>query len=160
MMVLTSHFSDVDFWPDGCLDKEPWVGVSKTIFSRHAFSERDYPEIETAVSSLWTQSHLYFAFWCRYIDLNLFTSGDEPARGNELWTRDVVEMFLSPQSEAVSHYYEIEISPDNRSLELEIVTQDCHIRRESWISGFDHATRIDRPAKLWTVEMRVPFQSI
>jgi len=159
-MIVSSHLSDVDFVPDGHLEKKAWAGAGTTTFNRDPFKRRDYREIETTVASLFTYEHLYFAFWCRYEALNIFAPGQECAEGSELWTRDVIEVFIAPQSGAISHYYEIEISPDNRSLELHIIGQGAQLRREEWVSGCEHAAGIEPAFRLWTVEMRIPLRSM
>lgn len=159
-MILTSHFSDVEFIPDGHLDKKEWMRASRVIFHQDAFVRCDYPESETSVASLWTHNHLYLAFWCRYAELNLFAPGDECAPGKELWTRDVVETFIAPQFGPITHYYEIEISPDDRSLELRISRNESRLDREKWLSGCEHAALIEPARKRWTVELRIPARSL
>lgn len=159
-MILTSHFYEVDFGPDGDLDKKAWAGVCRTSFNRDAFKRCAYPEIETAVASLWTRECLYLAFWCRYEALNVFPLGEDCGEGSELWTRDVVEAFIAPDPVAISHYYEVEVSPNNRSLELKIINQDSQLDTKSWVSGMNHAARIESALRLWTVEMRIPFRSM
>jgi alpha-galactosidase len=158
-MILTARFSDIDFVPDGDLDKKAWDAFPRVRFIRDAFRGVEYPEIETEVSSLWTHDYLYLAFWCRYETLHTFANEEPCAEGNELWTRDVVEAFIAPEKSRISHYYEVEVTPDNRALELDI-SFDGLPRRETWQSGFEHATRINSDSKIWTVEMRIPVRSM
>jgi hypothetical protein len=159
-MIVTAHFCEIDFVPNGNLDKSMWAACPRVRFNRDAFRRIEYPEIETVASGCWTDEYLYLAFWCRYEALTLFAPGEECAEGSELWTRDVVEAFIAPDLSAVSHYYEIEVSPNNRALELEISLRDTAPHGKSWQSGFQHATRIDSISKVWTVEMRIPVRSM
>jgi hypothetical protein len=159
-MIVTSCFSEIDFAPDGDLDKSVWASPPRVKFNRDAFRGTEHPEIDTVVSSIWTHSYLYLAFWCRYEMLHIFAPDEELSEGNELWTRDVVEAFITPEESTSCHYYEFEVSPDNRGLALEIWLQDRIPRRETRDSAFDHATQIDSASKMWTAEMRIPLRSM
>jgi Carbohydrate family 9 binding domain-like len=160
IMIVSASFSDIDFVPDGDLDKGVWCARQRVKFYRDPFAGIEYPEIETAVSILWTREYLYLGFWCRYEALHLFAPGEQCAEGSELWTRDVVEAFISPEESRESHYFEIEVSPDNRALELDILFEGKVIHKRAWQSGFDHATQVNSEAKIWTAEMRIPIRSM
>jgi Carbohydrate family 9 binding domain-like len=159
-MILTAEFCDTDFIPDGNLDKEVWATARQVRICRDAFRGIEYPEIETVVASVWTNEYLYLAYWCKYESLNLFPPEECCTEGSELWTRDVVEAFVAPVETARMHYYELEVSPDNRSLELENSQEGGRIHNAAWKSGFEHASTINYAQQIWTVEMRIPLQSM
>jgi hypothetical protein len=159
-MILIANISEVDFVPDGDLDKKVWAACGRVKFRRDAFGTIEFPEIETAASALWTNEYLYLAFWCRYQALHLFAPEERCAEGNELWTRDVVEAFISPEPSISSHYYEFEVSPDNRGLDLEISHEPISTPDTKWTSGFEHAASINCVSRIWTAEMRIPVQSM
>ena len=155
-----ANFSEIDFVPDGDLGKTVWTAARRVRFNSDAFREAVFPEIETTVASLWTDEHLYFAYWCSYQSLNCFPVAELCSEGNELWTRDVVEAFVAPEISKSNHYFEFEVSPDNRGLVLEIWLEGATVHRAAGEPGFEHASRIDRGSKIWTVEMRIPVRSM
>lgn len=158
--VLISTFVPKDFVPDGDLGKPVWSTAKKVAFDRGAFQKTRYPELETQVASLWTGEYLYLAYWCKYDSLNTF-QGEDPSKERwELWTRDVVEAFINPQPSRASHYYEFEVAPNNQWLDLEINFSGNQPHPTQWNSGFDHVTRIDPVRHVWTLEMRIPVESM
>jgi hypothetical protein len=69
----------------------------------------------------------------------------------------VAEVFINPEPERVSHYYEFEVAPNNQWIDLEIDKTKTPFNDATWDSHFDHATRIDSEHQVWTSEIRIPF---
>jgi alpha-galactosidase len=157
---IVSSFSAEDFVPDGNPDKRVWQGTDRVVFDHDWMGERHFPESETQVASLWTPSYFYFAFWCRYTDLNLYEGEDPAAQKYGLWDRDVAEIFLNPCPERVNHYFEFEVAPNNQWVDLEIDFDKDPFYDHTWDSNFRHATRIDPAARIWTLEMQIPAASV
>jgi len=157
--VETRHSSS-DFAPNGDLAKTPWKGAKWAKFDNDASGKFHYPEAETRVASLWTETHIYFAFSSRYDALNIYEGEDPKAERWQLWDRDVVEVFLNPQPERVNHYFEFEVAPNNQWIDLEIDKTKDPFNDASWNSGFEHATRIDSEHHIWTAEMRIPLAAM
>lgn len=134
--------------------------ANKSRFDRDAFQRTIYPKLETVVASRWTGNYLYLAYWCKYKTLNTYQGEDPRTEWWELWERDVVEAFINPQPARIAHYYEFEIAPNNQWLDLEIDLNSKQPHNAQWNSGFEHATRIDSERHIWTVEMRIPVQSM
>ena len=159
-MQLQARRSPVNFLPDGDLSKPPWKQAKPAEFDHDATGKSHYPEISTRVASVWTETHIYFAFWVRYDSLNVYEGEDPTVERWQLWDRDVVEVFLNPQPERVNHYYEFEVAPNNQWVDLEIDKTKEPFNDASWNSGFEHAARIDEKNRIWTAEMRIPISSI
>ena len=157
---LQSKRSPVDFLPDGNLSKPSWKLAKSVEFDSDASGKSHHPELSTRVASLWTEIHIYFAFWVRYDSLNVYEGEDPKLERWQLWDRDVVEVFLNPHAERVNHYYEFEVAPNNQWLDLEIDKTKDPFNDASWNSGFDHAVRIDTRHHIWTAEMRIPISSM
>ena len=158
--IVTSKHLDRDFLPDGHLNKSAWKHVEWVEFSHNMRGDAQYPEAATRVASRWSKDYIYFAFQCKYSTLNIY-EGEEPAKERwELWNRDVAEVFLNPQPERESHYYEFEVAPNNQWIDLEIDKTKTPFNDASWDSHFDHATRIDPNRRIWTCEMRIPLSSM
>jgi Carbohydrate family 9 binding domain-like len=157
---MVSTFSPGDFTPDGNLSKHSWKDAGWVQFNYDMSGRHAYPEALTRVASVWTKTQVYFAFWCRYTSLNVY-GGEDPARERwELWSRDVVEVFLNPTPERLNHYYEFEVAPNNQWIDLEIDKQKTPFNDPSWDSHFEHATRIDAANHIWTCEMRIPIAAL
>jgi|ERR1051325_5902205 alpha-galactosidase len=150
----------LEFVPDGDLTKPPWKHAKWVKFDNDASGKVHYPEAATRVASLWTETHIYFAFSSRYDSLNIYEGEDPKPERWQLWDRDVVEVFLNPQPERVNHYFEFEVAPNNQWIDLEIDKTKDPFNDASWNSGFEHLTRIDAQGHIWTAEMRIPLESV
>jgi hypothetical protein len=157
---IISKFSPEGFVPDGNLEKEVWKTAQKVRVELDWSGKHSFPQSATEVATFWTATHAYFAFWCKYGQLNTY-EGEDPAKERwELWNRDVVEVFLNPEPQRVQHYYEFEVAPNNQWVDLEIDKEKDPFHDAGWDSHFDHATRVDREKKVWTCEMRIPVAPI
>lgn len=157
---IVSKFSPQDFVPDGNLQKEVWKTADWVRFDHDMTGKKHYPQSETEVATVWTPHYVYFAYRCKYTELNVFENADPAVDKWGLWNRDVVEVFLNPQPERVSHYYEFEVSPNNLSIDLEINKNESPFNDASWDSHFEHATRVDPEHHIWTCEFRIPVASM
>ena len=78
------------------------------------------PERQTEVRALWTPTHLYLRFVCRYRELFVFDDSGANGRRDQLWDRDVAEAFLQPDPSHPQHYKEFEVSPNGMWIDLDI----------------------------------------
>lgn len=159
-LQLQARRSSVEFLPDGDLSKPSWKHAKWAEFDNDASGKFHYPEAATRVASVWTETHIYFAFLSRYDSLNIYEGEDPKPERWQLWDRDVVEVFLNPQPERMNHYFEFEIAPNNQWIDLEIDKTKDPFNDASWNSGFEHATRIDAEHHVWTAEMRIPVAAM
>jgi hypothetical protein len=157
-LSIESRLSDSDFVPDGDLEKLAWRKAHFVEFDHDWAGKQHYPQAATRVRSLWTPSHVYFAFWCNHSGLNVFPEDDPKEEKDGLWERDVVEIFINPRPRRVEHYYEFEVSPNNLWIDLEIDLNRRSFNDMTWNSGFSHATWIDE--KIWTCEIRIPVRAL
>lgn len=157
---ITSQRVTRDFVPDGDLDKGVWKLMPRATFDHNYTGDKRYPELTTEVASLWSDKYVYFAFWCKYHEINVY-KGEDPAKERwDLWERDVVEVFLNPEPEKVNHYYEFEVAPNNQWIDLEIDLDKEPFNAASWNSGFEHAVKVDEKQHLWMCEMRIPLSAM
>lgn len=157
---IVSRFSAADFIPNGNLDKAIWQKPESVVFERDWMGKRHYPKAATRVAGLWTPANVYFAFWCKYTDINIYAGEDPTAQRFSLWDRDVVEVFLNPRPAQLNHYFEFEVAPNNQWIDLKIDLDKDPFYDHTWDSDFQHATRIDPAARVWTCEMRIPVASV
>jgi Carbohydrate family 9 binding domain-like len=158
-MIESGHLSG-DFVPDGDLNKPAWKGTPWVHMEHDVTGRKNLPEAATGVAALWTPANLYVAFRCRYSTLNIYAGEDAAKERWELWDRDVVEVFVNPQPERVSHYYEFEVAPNGQWIDLEIDKTKTPFNDAGWDSGFRHKTRVDAKSRIWTCEMRIPVRSM
>ncbi|MGO9271428.1 MAG: carbohydrate-binding family 9-like protein [Terriglobia bacterium] len=157
---INSKLISEDIVPDGDLHKRVWETAEWAEFDHAMSGAPSYPQAVTKVAALWTAHYVYFGFRCHYTSLNIY-QGEDPAKKRwELWNRDVAEVFLNPQPERVSHYYEFEVAPNNQWIDLEIDKTKTPFNDAGWDSHFEHATRIDAGNHVWTCEMRIPVKSM
>jgi len=159
-MGIVAKLATEDFIPDGDLDKGIWQKTDRVVFDHDWMGQHHFPESTTQVGSLWTPSHFYFAFWCRYTDLNVYIGEDPAVQRFGLWDRDVAEVFLNPFPERVNHYFEFEVAPNNQWVDLEVDLDKDPAYDHTWDSNFLHAARVDPTARIWTCEMKIPAASM
>jgi len=152
--------SPIDFTPDASLSQEIWNKTEWVEFDHNLSGRSKHPGALTSVAAAWTDDSIYFAFRCRYDSLNVYEGEDVSKERWELWNRDVAEVFLNPQPERISHYYEFEVAPNNQWIDLEIEKNKEPFNDSSWNSGFQHATRIDAKNHVWIAELRIPLRSM
>jgi len=121
----------------------------------------------TALRVCYDKTQLYVAFQC--IDRDIF--GSYSGRNEPIYTEDVVEAFLAPDSDP-RRYFELEMNPRGAWFEARVVSPDCDRRSmvldTSWVcEGWRRAVRVrgtlDRRDDIdcwWSVEWAIPFKSL
>lgn len=118
----------------------------------------------TRAKCLYSTTGLYVLFNCEDRRLTCTLAAD----GADLYTEDVVEVFLWPD-EAHSLYYEYEISP--LGYQLSLLVPNCDGRFHGWLAWHDTGPRAIRRATAvrggpresmatvtgWTAEMFIPY---
>lgn len=159
--VRARHISQ-DFVPDGKLDDAIWETAAPVLME---YGSGDYgarPELATEVRVLWSDRYLYLAYDGPYTKLTVFepqtdTERFSGKRGESLWDRDVVEAFVASDPTKLNHYTEFEVAPTNEKLDLRL---ELPKRDFEWSSGWDTAVHVDKKAKRWSCEMRIPMASL
>ena len=99
---------------------------------------------------------LYLRFRCRYRTIHVFPDADPNGRRDELWDRDVAEVFLQPDRFGEKYYKEFEVSPNGQWLDLDITPQGLrHIT-----SGMRSSVRVDESKREWTADLAIPMGAI
>ena len=119
----------------------------------------EYPELKTEVRAFWTATDLYFLFICPYRKLNVFLPAQTDRPRNQLWDRDVVEMFLGDDWSNIRHYREFEIAPTGDWIDLAI-DLDRKSYNRNWRSGWQTLGRIDEAARTWYAAARIPLRAV
>jgi alpha-galactosidase len=108
---------------------------------------------ETQVRLLWTSKTLFLRFQARYRSITVFSDSAAGGRRDQLWDRDVAEVFLQPDSGDPLRYMEFEVSPNGMWIDLEL----SHGEKRDLQSGLKCHAAIDSDAKTWTAGLALPM---
>jgi hypothetical protein len=114
------------------------------------------PERETEVRLLWTPDTLYLQFRAKYRTLTIFADAEPNGRRDQLWDRDVAEVFLQPDSSNLRRYKEFEVSPNGFWIDLDITPGKNHDLK----SGLRRRAVLNESAKTWTAELAIPMKCL
>jgi alpha-galactosidase len=111
---------------------------------------------ETEVRVLWNVTTLWILFRCRYRSLTTFADSDPDRRRDQLWERDVAEVFLQTDPRDPRRYWEFEIAPNGMWIDLEISPEG----KRNPCSGMKSRVIVDESKKLWTAVAALPMRSL
>jgi alpha-galactosidase len=114
------------------------------------------PERETEVRLLWTPVSLFVRFQARFRTITVFPDAEVNGRRDQLWDRDVAEVFLQPDSSQLRYYKEFEISPNGYWIDLDIAPGE----KRDLKSGLQRRVILDEAAKTWTAELLLPMNRL
>jgi hypothetical protein len=132
-------------------DPAEWERVIPVSFCSDWCGENADPRRETQVRLLWSRDHLFLRFHCRYRDFNVYESKN--SRCDQLWLRDVAEVFVRPGKDDPRHYKEFEISPNGNWLDLDI----CRGEKSILFCDLRSRVVINHNDFVWTAEMAIPM---
>lgn len=128
-----------------------WRSAAPARFCRDWQGQHADAGRETQVRAIWSPEFLYLRFAAKY--RNIFTFPDHDQRHDQLWTRDVAEVFLQPAGQSGHFYREIEVSPNGDWLDLNIVAgKDVNLHCSMKSRMAIHANE-----KVWTAEVALPM---
>jgi alpha-galactosidase len=114
------------------------------------------PERETEVRLLWTPDLFYLRFRARYRVISVFPDAGPNGRRDQLWDRDVAEVFLQPNPAELRRYKEFEVSPNGMWIDLDISPGEKHDLK----SGLRRRVVVSEANKTWIAEMALPMKSL
>jgi hypothetical protein len=162
--ILKARRTTRDFEPDGDLTRTLWQAAAPVYLDSQSDDATVRPELSTTVRALWSGEFLYLRYECPFTKLTVFEPSQDSAKrydmnkkGESLWDRDVVEAFIGADEQNHQHYGEFEIAPSNERLDLMCRLPD---RDFQWNSGFHSAVRVDKAAKMWVCEVRIPLAAL
>ena len=130
-----------------------WERANAIRFSHDWRGKNADPQRQTEVRILFSESELYLRFHCRCRTIHVFPDSDPKGRRDELWDRDVVEVFLQPQRLGEKYYKEFEVSPNGQWLDLNITPEGLqHIT-----SGMRSSVKLDESKRVWVAEIAIPL---
>lgn len=131
-----------------------WEKASQAAFCHDWRGENADPRLETKARFLWSDKYLFVQFRCRYRSIYVYDGGN--VRRDQLWLRDVAEIFIRPGNGDPMHYREFEISPNGDWLDLDI----DHGKKSILNCDLKSIVRIDANASQWSAELAIPFSCL
>jgi alpha-galactosidase len=114
------------------------------------------PGRETEVRLLWTPDTLFLRFHAKYRVITVFSDAERNGRRDQLWDRDVAEVFLQPDPFVVRRYKEFEVSPNGFWIDLDIAPGEKHDLK----SGLQRRAAVNDAEKYWVAELAIPLKSL
>ena len=137
---------------NGFPSADAWSNAKPVTFYCDWRGENSDPQRETEARLLWSNHHLYIRFRCLYREIYV---NDKPSgRCDELWLKDVAEIFIQRGEDELRHYREFEISPNGDWLDL-----DINAGRKSFLMC-DLKSRVVCDGKLWVAELAIPMDCL
>ena len=133
-----------------------WGSAQGVSFCQDWQGKHPDPERQTQVRALWTPQVLYLRFECRYRELSVFDDSETTGRRDQLWDRDVAEVFLQPDPSRPKFYREFEVSPNGMWIDLDIFPEG----RRDLNSGLSRSVWLDRERLTWSAELAIPMKSL
>jgi len=141
---------------DGFPSAAEWNAAPTVRFSADWQGLNSDPQRETQVRLLWSPQALFLRFEARFRSITVFADSDPNGRRDQLWDRDVAEVFLQPDSSDPLKYKEFEVSPNGFWIDLEL----SHGERRDMHSAMQCRAKIDKASGTWTAELALPMKSL
>jgi len=133
-----------------------WESSSPVRFCHDWQGRNADPARETELRLLWADDTIFLRFECHYRTIHIFPDSAPSGRCNQLWERDVTEVFLQPDRFGEKYYKEFEVAPNGLWLDLDIAPSGLrHIK-----SGMKSLVQIDHEQKVWNSQLAIPFESL
>jgi Carbohydrate family 9 binding domain-like len=145
---------------DGFPTQEAWAKAQPVQFDADWQGANSDAQRKTEVRLLWTRDTLFLRFRCGYRNLTTFSDSDPDGRRYQLWDRDVAEVFLQPDPSAPHRYWEFEISPNGKWIDLQIDLDKPPGHQGNPGSGMKSRVILDEKQKNWTAEIALPMRNL
>jgi len=133
-----------------------WGRSARLRFDTDWRGENADPERETEVQLLWTPEWLFLRFRARFRVITVFPDAETNGRREQLWDRDVAEVFLQPDPSQPRRYKEFEVSPNGFWIDLDIAPGE----KRDLKSGLQRRVILDEAAKTWAAELALPMKCL
>ncbi len=141
---------------DGFPSSSSWEVSAPLRFNADWQGKNADPERETEVRLLWTPESLFVRFQAKYRVITVFPNAEPNGRRDQLWDRDVAEVFLQPDPFHLRRYKEFEVSPNGFWIDLDIAPGEKHDLK----SGLQRRVVLNEAAKTWVAELKLPMKCL
>jgi alpha-galactosidase len=141
---------------EGFPRESAWEHTPALRFSADWQGKNADPERETEVRLLWTPETLFLRFLAKYRVITVFSDADPNGRRDQLWDRDVAEVFLQPDASIPRRYKEFEVSPNGYWIDLDIAPG----KKRDLQSGLRRRVLLNEATKTWVAELALPMKCL
>src|SRR6266852_9966265 len=141
---------------DGFPTSLAWGRAAALRFNTDWRGENADPERETEVRLLWTSESLFVRFRAQFRAITVFPDTEPNGRRDQLWDRDVAEVFLQPDPSHLRRYKEFEVSPNGLWIDLDIAPGE----KRDLKSGLHRRVVLNEAAKTWVAELALPMKCL
>jgi alpha-galactosidase len=141
---------------EGFPNASSWEQSAPVRFNADWQGKNADPERETEVRLLWTPEWFFARFRAKFRAITVFPDAEPSGRRDQLWDRDVAEIFLQPDPSHLRRYKEFEISPNGYWIDLDIASgekRDLH-------SGLQRRFILNEATKTWVAELALPMKCL
>jgi hypothetical protein len=142
--------------PEGFPSSSSWEASAPLRFNANWQGKNADRERETEVRLLWTPETLFVRFQAKYRVITVFPDAEPNGRRDQLWDRDVAEVFLQPDPSRLRLYKEFEVSPNGMWIDLDIAPGEKHDLK----SGLRRRVILNDAAKNWIAELALPMKCL
>jgi len=141
---------------EGFPEPYSWEAAGSLRFQADWRGKNADPERETEVRLLWTRETLYLRFQAKYRVITVFADAEPNGRRDQLWDRDVAEVFLQPNESDRRRYKEFEIGPNGMWVDLDIAPGE----KRDLKSELRRRVALHEASKTWIAELALPMKSL
>lgn len=155
---LTITHIEQDFPIDG-LDDPAWEGTSQVLVSKYCSGKVAAKGREFSAKLLWSDTALYVLFEASQSEpLVVSEKPDTSQKTVGLWDRDVLEIFIAPDTSQRNKYFEFEIAPTGEWIDLGIdATSQKRKTDLDYESGMTSAAKIEKDKVVMAI--KIPWEA-
>jgi hypothetical protein len=137
------------------LDAKAWASAPAVSIGRYWSGKAAPATRHFIVTLLWSDNAFYARFETpRHEPLLMTDKPDVSKKTMGLWDRDVCEIFIAPDRNARTKYFEFEIAPTGEWVDLAIeVTPKERVTDSKYNSGMESAARIDKDKVVMAIKV-------
>lgn len=154
--IIKAHYVSIDLAVQD-LDSAEWTRAAR-IHINHYWSGEPAPESRHADARiLWSKRALHLRYVCHQAEpLVVNKEPQTETKTLGLWDRDVCEIYLAPDPNAVERYFEFEAAPTGEWLDVAIRWMPDK-RESDWEFNSHMTTAAKIEADRLTIAMRIPW---
>jgi hypothetical protein len=136
-------------------DNEAWSKAEDVAIDKYWSGDPAPIGRRSLVKMLWSQTALYVRFEANQSEpLVVNTMPNILSKTNELWNRDVCEIFIAPDAKEVQKYFEFEIAPTGEWIDIKIhLKPDGRITDLNYDSGMKSASKLETDKVLMAIKI-------
>jgi alpha-galactosidase len=142
--------------PEGFPKPSAWDLAKVLLFNADWQGKNADAERETEVRLLWAPETIYLRFRVKYRVITVFSDALPNGRRDQLWDRDVAEVFVQPDPSNFRCYKEFEVSPNGFWIDLDIRPGEKHDLK----SGLRRRVVLHEATKTWAAELVLPMKCL